>query len=198
MHSSAGPERRRANCGLPALIEYFSGTSPLSGQVAPSHQQSRDREYQGRQPGRAILRLEHFDQPATRRFYFGEQNFILALTTFPRTKCSSPAPHRSSPLFWRAVARSHALPSLSLPPEWIAAVDVAERIASSFHPHVDCRSYRAPSCAACTAITFVVPCGRPHCTACDFAPKHLDVEIDQHGSLSLVIEECRPFIISPS
>ena len=27
---------------------------------------------------------------------------------------------------------------------------------------------------------------------------HLDVEIDQHGSLSLVIEECRPFIISPS
>src|SRR5262249_6034595 len=27
---------------------------------------------------------------------------------------------------------------------------------------------------------------------------HLDVAIDQHGSLSLVIGECRPFIMSPS
>ena len=39
------------------------------------------------------------------------------------------------------------------PPEWIAAIDVTERIGSSFHPHVDCRSYLAPSCAACTAIS---------------------------------------------
>src|SRR5262249_29800898 len=37
--------------------------------------------------------------------------------------------------------------------EWIAAVDIAERIPSSFHPHVDCRPCRAPSCAAWTAIS---------------------------------------------
>ena len=164
MHSSAGPERRRASCGLPALIEYFSGASPLSGQVAPLHQQSRDREYQGRQPGRAILRLEHCDQPATRRFYFGEQNFILALTTFPRTKCSSPAPHRSSPLFWRAVLDRtryrlyRCLPNGLLPstlPSGLLRAFILMLIAAHTAPHPARHAQQSP--LWCLAGVLIVP-----------------------------------------